>query len=82
MMGEIAEAILNGDLCEVCGEWLGIGDGYARRCSDCQPPPTGTKTKNGHQIYRPSKVNCHICNKLVKKGQGLKDHLRVVHNKQ
>jgi len=35
-MGEIAEAILEGDFCEGCGVDLGAGDGYPRRCADCQ----------------------------------------------
>lgn len=78
-MGEMAEAIINGDFCDCCGEWLGVGDGFPRRCSDCQPSKSQTTTKNGTTIYRPTKVNCPECNKLVKKGQGLKDHLRVVH---
>ena len=34
-MGEMAEAILNGDFCEMCGEWLGVGDGYPRTCKGC-----------------------------------------------
>lgn len=35
-MGDVAEAILNGDDCEVCGEYLGEGDGYPRRCKACK----------------------------------------------
>lgn len=36
-MGEIADMMLDGDLCEGCGEYLGDGGGYARKCSGCQP---------------------------------------------
>ncbi len=35
-MGEYAEMALNGDLCEGCGEWMGEGDGFARRCRSCK----------------------------------------------
>lgn len=34
-MGDIADAILDGDMCEVCGEWLDDGDGFVRRCDGC-----------------------------------------------
>lgn len=81
MMGEIAEATLEGVFCEDCGEYLGEGCGYPRRCPECQNDQPQTTTKNGQPICRPSKVNCPECNKLVKKGQGLKDHLIDVHNK-
>lgn len=35
-MGEIADAFLNGDYCEGCGEYLGEGEGWVRLCADCQ----------------------------------------------
>jgi hypothetical protein len=34
-MGEIADAILEGDLCEICGVYLGEGDGFPRTCTGC-----------------------------------------------
>lgn len=34
-MGEQADLILNGDVCQVCGEEMGDGDGYPRSCSSC-----------------------------------------------
>ena len=34
-MGEQAELIINGDVCEGCGEEMGDGPGYPRRCSAC-----------------------------------------------
>lgn len=36
-MGEIAEAMLEGSLCEICGVYLGEGDGYPQRCGACEP---------------------------------------------
>lgn len=35
-MGDVADAILNGDDCELCGEYIGEGDGYPRKCSGCK----------------------------------------------
>jgi len=35
-MGDIADAMLNGDLCELCGVYLGVGDGYPRCCDACE----------------------------------------------
>lgn len=34
-MGEIADDIINGDRCDVCGIWLGDGEGYPVTCDDC-----------------------------------------------
>ena len=33
-MGDIAEMMLDGFLCEACGEYIGEGDGYPQYCSD------------------------------------------------
>lgn len=35
-MGEIAEAFLNGDFCQGCGEYLGDGNGYSVFCRGCK----------------------------------------------
>jgi hypothetical protein len=34
-MGDIADMMLDGDMCEGCGEYLGGGDGFPRRCYGC-----------------------------------------------
>ncbi len=88
-MGEIVDMMLEGDLCEGCGVYLGDGEGFPQYCHHCEPL-TPKQAKEGYctsrngliKIYRPSKVNCPKCNKLVKKGQGLKDHMRVVHKEE
>lgn len=71
-MGEIAEMMLDGTLCEGCGVYMdGDGDGVPRRCSACKrdagkPPPN-------------SKVACKTCGRRVKFA-GLRDHMRDAHN--
>ena len=34
-MGDIADMMIDGTLCEQCGAALGEGDGYPRKCKDC-----------------------------------------------
>jgi hypothetical protein len=34
-MGEIADMMLDGMLCQSCGEYLGDGDGYPVTCAGC-----------------------------------------------
>ena len=34
-MGDMADAILNGDFCQICGEFIGPGDGYPVTCPAC-----------------------------------------------
>ena len=91
-MGEIADMMLEGQMCQGCGEILGQGDGYPVFCKGCQREmgldAYGDKidahndkqatTKGGEPINRPSKVNCPECNKLVKKA-GLAMHRKDVH---
>lgn len=35
-MGEITEMMLEGELCELCGVYLGEAVGYPRKCADCE----------------------------------------------
>lgn len=35
-MGEVAEMMLDGTLCEQCGTFIGEPVGYPRLCEDCQ----------------------------------------------
>jgi len=39
LMGEQAEYILNGDDCESCGDHIGEGSGFPRKCSGCEEVP-------------------------------------------
>ena len=35
-MGEVAEMMLDGTLCQQCGEYIGDAVGYPRTCVDCE----------------------------------------------
>lgn len=63
-MGEIADAMINGEMCEWCGEWLGGDAGFPRLCAGCQNTPEGKerirqekpdKLKKGHKKRRRKK---------------------------
>ena len=71
-MGEIAEMMLAGCICEGCGEYLVEGDGYPTRCAACQGDLKPEKAPKS------IKVECPVCKKKVKSA-GLNDHIRDVH---
>lgn len=71
-MGEIADWMLEGGLCEGCGEYLGEGDGYPRRCSACSRDDREAPTV----VH--AKVKCPTCGKRVKE-LGLSQHQRDAH---
>lgn len=68
-MGEIADMMIEGAMCETCGEFLGDEVGYPRQCYACSSESAG----KSHD-----KVNCPICGKRVKR-VGLAQHTRDVH---
>jgi hypothetical protein len=72
-MGDIADAMLDGDLCQGCGVYMEGGNGYPQTCPSCQ-----REAKDFPQ-GRSAKVKCPICNKTVK-AVGLKDHTRDAHS--
>jgi hypothetical protein len=73
--------MLDGTLCETCGELLGSPVGYPRQCKNCRGDK-GAGSFDFHSTTKPKypKVVCKVCGKKVKKGQGEKDHMRVVHS--
>lgn len=86
-MGEIADMMLEGDLCAGCGGFIDTegGEGFPRYCSSqcarnhgIEPEP---KRRHPSAITQPrnGKVACPTCGKRVKE-VGLKDHQRDAHN--
>ena len=75
-MGEIADAMLDGDLCEGCGVYLkGESFGVPRRCSACRRFDRQLAEKLTDLKV---KVACPMCGRKVKP-LGLADHTRTVH---
>lgn len=73
-MGEIADMMLDGTLCEGCGVYIGDGDGFPVRCPDCRIDSDEKWTG-----LSPAKMNCPECGKRIKKA-GLADHIRAKHS--
>lgn len=79
-MGEIAEMMLDGTLCQGCGVYLDDESfGVPRYCSECARQNEVAEIDRGaRELAAATKVNCPKCGKRVKFA-GLKDHDRAVH---
>ena len=90
-MGEVADMMLGGELCEGCGVWLeGEADGIPRYCTiQCakdrgagiaQVVESGQRKAN--RVWTPApkkpKEQCAICKAWIK-SVGMKDHQRDKH---
>lgn len=73
-MGEMADMMLEGAMCQGCGEYLGDGDGYPTYCAACSSE--GARPRKSAPTT--AKTRCGVCNKLVTV-QGLADHTRMKH---
>lgn len=73
-MGEIADMMLEGELCEQCGVYIGADTGYPTLCEACAEE-NGTPERKDP---RKQKVKCSVCGRKVKH-MGLADHMRDVH---
>ena len=77
-MGDIADMMLDGDMCQGCGEILN-GNGFAQFCKSCQKDMDldmyGDKKK---PVINQKKVKCDHCGKKVKE-TGLAMHIKDVH---
>lgn len=80
-MGEIADMMLDGTMCQGCGVWLHGGEdgpGYPGYCRGCRPDSAAREP----QFVKPksiAKVACKVCGRHVKTA-GLKDHMRDKHD--
>ena len=75
MAGDVAEAMLDGTLCESCGEFIGSPVGYPTRCTGCKDDePEVARTDNKPAAM----VICPSCQKRVKE-VGLGRHVKDAH---
>lgn len=80
-MGDIADMMIDGTLCEGCGVYLDSeGFGVPRYCADCQELRDETPISRRHGPNA-IKVNCPKCQRRVKE-VGLADHMRDKHGHQ
>jgi hypothetical protein len=80
-MGDIADMMLDGTLCQECGDYLGPECGYPRSCSGCDSSPKTSKPpkqKSGGTPKSEPRANCPQCGKRISI-VGLADHERSVH---
>lgn len=76
-MGEIADMMLDGTLCQYCGEFMGgDGDGFPVVCPGCQQECDVDEF--GNEQYD---TTCQICSKRLKTPEGLQQHMNDKHGK-
>ncbi len=68
-MGDIADAMIDGTLCEQCGSFIGAGEGFPRNC--------GCDT-SAAAYSEGAKTACPFCEKRVKI-VGLDQHIDAKH---
>jgi Zn finger protein HypA/HybF involved in hydrogenase expression len=69
-MGEVADMMLDGTLCEGCGIFMGDDVGYPRKCPDCE--------RQDSRPPMPILTTCPHCGKRVK-SVGLAQHVAAKH---
>lgn len=75
-MGDIADQIVNGDICQTCCCGEGPGEGYPFTCDECSDQ---FEVKDSPRAGK-GKTKCPVCKKTVRK-VGLQDHAKTVHPK-
>ncbi len=76
-MGEIAEMMLDGTMCECCGVFIGRPVGYPRYCRECQaeaPPAPRAQNKE-------KKTKCIACGRMIAP-VGMGQHVKDKHGKE
>lgn len=73
-MGEYADMVINGEVCQFCLEPLSSDNGYPSTCAGCMQDEVEEKPKD-------PKVKCPTCGKRVKP-TGLEMHCKVVHGEK
>jgi hypothetical protein len=76
-MGDFADDVLTGDLCQDCGGWIDENsDGIPRFCKACHPK--GKSDFQKLKVPTVKKIKCTLCDRHLKPN-GMKDHLRDFH---
>lgn len=76
-MGDVAEMMIDGTLCQGCGVFLNDeAPGHPCFCADCEAEAKKTRIAS-YQPPKP-KVECGVCGRKVKP-TGLSDHMRDAH---
>jgi hypothetical protein len=78
VMGEIADQMLDGTLCEGCGVYMGDECGHPRLCNACDEHKDEPAQNEVNRIVK--KVACPTCQRMVKLA-GLSAHIRDKHEK-
>lgn len=78
-MGDIADMIIEGVLCQGCGEYMGDGNGYPQWCRACMKTEDRKETLPGPKPgAKQKKVRCAHCNRRIAEG-GMQQHMRDKH---
>jgi len=72
-MGEIAEMMTDGTLCQQCGMYIGSGNGFPTTCRPCRLAERDAYVQT---LPKPPKQQCPVCKKNFR---GLSDHMRDAH---
>jgi hypothetical protein len=76
-MGDIADMMLEGQMCQGCGVILGDGDGFPDFCQSCKDE--NACDAHGEIPVKKQKVKCDECNKWVSP-IGMQQHKIAKHN--
>lgn len=78
-MGEIAELVLDGLMCEGCGEWMGDDflAGHPRRCAACEPEYRASFLSNEKRAAKT--IKCTDCGKWFATEKAREQHHRTKH---
>lgn len=81
-MGDIADAMLDGTLCECCGEYIGSDAGYPQYCSDECAADSGAEEEAPTNEEADTQRHCTTCGKRLKSTAGVRQHMRDKHGEK
>lgn len=78
-MGEVADMMIDGEMCQYCGDFIGDAVGYPRSCDDCASEDD-VKLEKTRKIIKTNlaKIKCPECGKKVAES-GLNQHIAAKH---